>query len=74
MIVVRFPDSQSEKKALGFLARRFSIRTRDDGTTLVPEAAVQVMNGAGILFVVEGQASYDQQIPKVRNPPAAAIQ
>ena len=74
MIVVRFPDSTSERRALGYLAGRFSFTTRATGETLVPEAALPFLAAEGIPFHVEGVATYELQIPALRNPAPAAVQ
>ena len=74
MIRIRFPDSSAERRALGYLAGRFSFRSWANGETLVPEGALAAMAVEGIPFVVEGPASYDRNIPTLRNPPAAAVQ
>jgi hypothetical protein len=71
MVLIRFPDSETERRALGFLSRYFSGKTWASGQTLVPEAALARLQAEGIPFTVEGQANYEQQTPKVRNPPAA---
>ena len=71
MVGVRFPDSQTERKAPGFLAGRFSFRSTSDGVTVVPEPALAALAVEGIRFRVEGRASYEQSLPAVRNPPAA---
>lgn len=71
MIVVRFPDSASEKRALGFLAGRFNFTTRASGETLVPEMALPILAAEGITFHVEGVASYDLQVPAIRNSASA---
>ncbi len=57
MIVIRFPDSASERRALGYLAGRFSFSTRSTGETLVPEAALPFLAAEGIAFNVEGPAN-----------------
>lgn len=57
MITVRFPDSETEAEALGFLAGRFSFKSYDDGATIVPEAALGRMAAEGIRFTVEGRVS-----------------
>jgi hypothetical protein len=73
MIRIRFPDPDSERRVLGFLAGRFSFRSWADGETLVPEQALAALATQGIPFNVQGPASYERSIPPVRNPPAAAI-
>ena len=49
-IKVRFSNSESERKALGFLAGRFPFKTYADGYTLFPEAALARLAGEGIVF------------------------
>ena len=61
MIQIRFPDPDMERKAIGFLAGRFSFKTFADGLTLVPESALPRMISAGITFIVEGPAAYQQR-------------
>ena len=70
MIIIRFPDAETEKRALGFLATRFPGKTWSTGETLVPEAALAHLAQEGIRFTVEGPASYEQ-LASVRNPAAA---
>lgn len=75
MIRIHFPDAATERRALGYLAGRFSFRTFDDGETLVPESALAALAVEGIPFNVEGPATYERSIlPKVRNPAAPAVQ
>ena len=74
MIRIRFPDAASERRALGYLAGRFSFRTFADGVTLVPSQALGALAVQGIPFTAEGPASYERSIPAVRNPPAPAVQ
>ena len=57
MIVVRFPDLASERRALGYLSGRFSFTTRATGETLVPEAALPFLAAEGIAFHVVGIAT-----------------
>ncbi len=52
MIVIRFPDSASEKRALGFLAGRFNFTTRPSGETVVSELALPLLLAEGISYNV----------------------
>ena len=54
MIQVRFANSETERKAIGFLAGRFSFRTDASGYTLVPEFALAALAVEGIPFMVDG--------------------
>ena len=62
MIRIRFPDVESERKALGFLAGRFSFKSCEEGYTLVPESALSRLAVEGISFTVEGPAPYEQNV------------
>ena len=74
MILIRFPDAQSERRALGYLAGRFPFKTWNDGRTLVPESSLAFLAVEGISFVVEGPATYEQNVPAIRNAVAPAVQ
>jgi len=63
MIVIRFPDEMTEKRALGYLARRFSGKSFATGETIVPEAALPYLALEGIKFTVEGPATYERLTP-----------
>lgn len=74
MILIRFPDAQSERRALGYLAGRFAFKTWSTGETLVPEPALAHLAVEGIPFSVQGPATYERSIPAVRNSAAPAVQ
>lgn len=73
MIVIRFPDAESEQHALGYLAGRFSFKSWSSGDTLVPEAALPFLAADGIRFLVEGPAPYDWAVPAVRGPATPSV-
>jgi hypothetical protein len=73
MILIRFPDPESNRRALGFLAGRFSFKSWATGEMVVPESALAYLASEGIPFVVEGPATYERLVSAIRNPPAAAI-
>jgi hypothetical protein len=68
MIRIRFPDADTEKRALGFLAGRFSFRSWSNGETLVPSSALASLALAGIPFSTVGPATYEQFAPAIRGP------
>ncbi len=72
MVIIRFPDEDTERKALGFLAGRASFKTRDDGETMVPSRALPLLANRGITFTVIGQATYEQVTP-IRDLAAHAV-
>jgi hypothetical protein len=73
MIIIRFPDAESKRRALGFLAGRFSFKSWASGEMVVPETALAHLATEGIPFAVEGPATYERLISAVRNPPAAKV-
>jgi hypothetical protein len=66
MVSIRFPDSQTEKRALGFLFGRISFKTFRSGQTIVPETAVHALREQGIECIVEEPATAEQIGPEVR--------
>jgi hypothetical protein len=60
MIIIRFPDAETERRGLGFLAGRFPGKSWATGETLVPEAALAPLAQERIRFIVEGPATYEQ--------------
>ena len=62
MIIIRFPDAESERRGLGYLAGRFSFKSLASGETIVPEAALCHLAVEGIRFTAEGPATYERLI------------
>jgi hypothetical protein len=73
MTIIRFSDADMKRRALGFLAGRFSFKSWTTGEMAVPEAALAPLATQSISFTVEGPASYEQLIAAVRDPAAAPI-
>jgi hypothetical protein len=74
MVIIRFPDEQTEIKAFGYLAGRFSFKSWSSGETMVPEAALGHMAAEGLSFTVLGPATYEQRIPSIRAAAPAEVQ
>jgi hypothetical protein len=74
MTSVRFPDPATETAALGFLAGRCAFKSFDDGTTLVPEAALGLLAAHGVGFSVVGKAAYEQVVPAIRDTAPSRVQ
>jgi hypothetical protein len=74
MILIRFPDAESKRRALGYLAGRFAFKSWATGEMAVPEASLPYLATEGIPFAVEGPASYERLISALRDPPAATVQ
>ena len=73
MIRIRFPDVATERRALSFLAGRFSFRSWDNGETLVPSTVLGALALEGIPFSVVGPATYEQYAPAAQDPSAPAL-
>jgi hypothetical protein len=73
MIIIRFPDEESKRRALGHLVGRFSFKSWASGELMVPKDALALLADEAIRFSVEGPASYEQ-IASLRNPAAAEVQ
>jgi len=70
-IIIRFPDAEAKRRALGKLASRFSGKSWASGEVMVPEAALPYLATEGISFIVEGPAT-NERIASLRDPAAAA--
>ena len=66
MVTITFPNRESAKKALGFLAGRFSGRALRSGEVIVPEPALEALGEEGFQFTVLGKATYEQLVLPVR--------
>jgi hypothetical protein len=73
MIIIRFPDPMAERRALGFLACRFSFKSWASGETMVPDAALAALAREGIPFHVQGLATHEQLASSLRNPAATPV-
>jgi hypothetical protein len=74
MIIIRFPDDAAKRRALGFLAGRFSFKSWATGEMMVPPGALPALALHGIPFQALGPATYEQLATPLRNPPASALQ
>jgi hypothetical protein len=73
MVIIRFPDSMIERRALGYLAGRFSFKSWANGDTLVPAAALPFLAMEHLSFTVVGPPTYEQLATAVRDPAAPAV-
>jgi hypothetical protein len=74
MVTIRFTDEAAKRRALGWLAGRFSFKSWAGEQMLVPEEALAQLAMQGIPFTVEGPATYEQIITSLRNAAAASVQ
>ena len=67
MIIIRFADEASKRKALGQLAGRFSFKSWASGEMMLPKEASALLAEEEIRFTVEGPATYER-LASLRNP------
>jgi hypothetical protein len=60
VIIIRFRDEATQKRALGFLIGRFSGHSWASGEVAVPEEALAPLAREGIPFAVEGPATHER--------------
>ena len=66
MIIIRFADEASKRKALGQLAGRFSFKSWASGEMMLPKEALALLAEEEIRFTVEGPATYER-LASLRN-------
>lgn len=71
-VMIRFPDSETEQRALGKLILRFSGKSWASGETMVPAPALAFLAAEGISFTVVGPASYER-ITSLRDSRVVAV-
>jgi hypothetical protein len=54
MILIQFPDRDTEIKGLTVLMSRFSGKVLRGGLPIVPEAALEVLTAANITYAMKG--------------------
>lgn len=74
MVTIRFPDRETEKRALAFLLGRFSGRVLRTGEHLVPDSALEALAEQNISFTVQGRTTYDQQMAALRSAASTPVQ
>jgi hypothetical protein len=57
MILIRFPNTEFERRALGLLVGRFSFKSWSSGEMIVPEPALPFLALQGVKCLVDGPAS-----------------
>ena len=74
MILIQFPDRETEIKGLAFLIGRFSGKVLRGGMHIITEAASEALASQNIPYSVKGKATYEQQMAAFRGDAAPAIQ
>jgi hypothetical protein len=73
MVTVKFPDTQTKHRAIGFLAGRFSARIFGTGEVIVPYEALEALASENFTFTVLGRATYDQ-MASIRSNATSPVQ
>ena len=72
MIVIRFSDAETKKRAIAFLVGRFPGKTWATGEVAVPNEALAELATEGFQFKVEGPATYER-LMSLRDVAATAV-
>jgi hypothetical protein len=71
-VLIKFPDKETEGRALGKLIPRFSGKSWATGETAVPSQALSFLAEEGLAFTVIGPAPYERLTP-IRDSAAAGV-
>ena len=74
MILIQFPDRETEIKGLAVLLSRFSGKVLRGGFHIVPEPALEALTAQNIPYTVKGNATYEQEVAALRGDAAAPVQ
>ena len=74
MMLIQFPDRETEIKGLAVLMSRFSGKVLRGGLHIVPEPALAALTAENIPYIVKGSATYEQEVAALRGDAAAKIQ
>jgi hypothetical protein len=66
MILIQFPDRETEIKGLAVLMSRFSGKVLRGGVHIVPEPALEELKSQNIPYTVKGPATYEQEVAALR--------
>jgi hypothetical protein len=73
MVIIRFDEVEAEKRALGWLAGRFSFKSWANGDLMVHERVLEHLARQSVPFRVKGPASYGHFLPSLRDPNSVAV-
>lgn len=74
MVLIEFPDRETEIKGLAILMSRFSGKVLRGGLHIVPEPALESLAAAHIPYTVKGPATYEHEVAALRGDAAPTIQ
>jgi hypothetical protein len=74
MILIQFPDRETEIKGLSVLMNGFSGKVLRGGLHIVPEPALEALTAQKIPYTVKGPATYEHEVAALRGDAAAPVQ
>lgn len=74
MVVIKFPDVDTQDEAVGFLGCHFSVYMERSGEVTVPETALEALARENFSFTVIGRATHAQQMAALRGTVAPDVQ
>ena len=74
MMLIQFPDRETEIKGLAILMSRFSGKVLRGGLHIVPEPALEALTAEKIPYTVKGPATYEHEVAALRGDAAATVQ
>ncbi|HEX4590445.1 MAG TPA: hypothetical protein VH120_10980 [Gemmataceae bacterium] len=73
MVLIEFPDRETEVRGLAVLIGRFSGKVLRGGLHIVPEPALESLRAENIPYTVRGPATYEHEVAALRGDAAASI-
>ncbi len=74
MVLIEFPDRETEIKGLAVLMNGFSGKVLRGKLHIVPEPALEALKAQNIPYSVKGPATYEHEVAALRGDAAASIQ
>jgi hypothetical protein len=73
MMLIQFPDRETEIKGLSILMNGFSGRVLRGGLHIVSEPALKALTAENISYTVKGPATYEHEVAALRGDAAETI-
>jgi len=73
MVLIRFTDPESKRRALEVLVGEFPFKSWSSGETLIPEEALPRLAREDIPFSFDGSTAYEK-LETLRDPAATPVQ
>jgi hypothetical protein len=74
MVLIQFPDRETEVRGLAVLIDRFSGKVLRGGLHIVPEPALDALTAQKIPYAVKGPATSEHEVAAFRGDAASPIQ